>query len=219
MIKATGLCKTYKNKYGVVNAVNGVDLSVKRGDFIAIVGDSGSGKSTLVNLLGLLDRPDSGSYIFNGTDTFRLSEKRLSLLRSRDIGFIFQNYSLVPHMTALENVELGLVFRGIPPSQRRKLAEAALEKVGLASRKHHKPGEMSGGQQQRTAIARAIVGDPILLLADEPTGNLDCVSSAQIISILKELNLGGATVLLITHDANIAAAANRILTVRDGKLL
>ena len=196
-----------------------MDLSVKRGDFIAIVGDSGSGKSTLVNLLGLLDRPDSGSYIFNGTDTFRLSEKRLSLLRSRDIGFIFQNYSLVPCMTALENVELGLVFRGIPPSQRRKLAEAALEKVGLASRKHHKPGEMSGGQQQRTAIARAIVGDPILLLADEPTGNLDCVSSAQIISILKELNLGGATVLLITHDANIAAAANRILTVRDGKLL
>ena len=218
MIAANRLCKSYTLPDSSVIALNRVSLSVPRGGFAAVVGSSGSGKSTLLNVLGLLDRPDSGRYLLSGRDVSRLSDRELSSLRAQLIGFVFQNYNLVPRLSAVENVELGLVFRGISRSKRRRLACDALEAVGLADRLRHLPGEMSGGQQQRVAIARAIAGFPELILADEPTGNLDETSSAQIMEILEEQNRRGVTLLLITHSPEVAARASDIYRMTGGIL-
>jgi putative ABC transport system ATP-binding protein len=219
MINASGLKKTYIGKDGRVDAVDAVDLCIEDSEFVAIVGSSGSGKSTLMNILGLLDRPDSGRYLLNGADVTKYSDRRLSMMRRNTIGFVFQSYNLIPRMNALENVELSQVFRGVPRSQRRKNALRALELVGLSDRIHHIPAEMSGGQQQRVAIARAIVGEPRLILADEPTGNLDSISAAQIMKILKNLNSSGVTVVLITHDREIASNAERVIQIHCGRVI
>jgi putative ABC transport system ATP-binding protein len=219
MINAYGLKKTYIGKDGQIDAVDGVDLTIEEQEFVAIVGSSGSGKSTLMNILGLLDRPDFGKYFLDGAEVTRFSDRKLSIMRRNTIGFVFQSYNLIPRMNALENVELGQIFRGIPRSQRRKNALRALELVGLSDRIHHIPAEMSGGQQQRVAIARAIVGEPRLILADEPTGNLDSISAAQIMKILKSLNSSGVTVALITHDREIASHAQRIIQIHCGRVI
>ncbi len=219
MISARGLQKTYISAGGRIDAVDGVDLDIGDGEFTAIVGSSGSGKSTLMNILGLLDRPDCGRYYLDGREVSRLRDRRLSKLRRNLIGFIFQNYNLVPRMTALENVELGLIFKSVAPASRRKAALAALDLVGLSDRLSHYPSEMSGGQQQRVAIARAIAGSPRLILADEPTGNLDCESAMQVTSILKRLNGTGVTILLITHDREIARTAGRVLQIHGGRII
>ena len=219
MISARGLQKTYINAGGRIDAVAGIDLDIEDGEFTAIVGSSGSGKSTLMNILGLLDRPDSGRYYLDGREVSRLRDRRLSKLRRNLIGFVFQNYNLVPRMTAFENVELGLVFKAVSPAARREAALAALELVGLSDRSTHYPSEMSGGQQQRVAIARAIAGSPRLILADEPTGNLDCEAAMQVTSILKRLNSAGVTILLITHDREIARTAGRVLQIHSGRII
>ena len=186
--------------------------------FVAIIGHSGSGKSTLMNMLGCLDVPTSGSYFLHGKDVSRMSDDELSDVRNREIGFIFQGFNLIANLTALENVELPLIYRGVGKKERRELAEAALEKVGLGQRMSHKPSEMSGGQQQRVAIARAIAQAPPVILADEPTGNLDSGSTKEIMSILKQLHREGRTVILITHDNDIAAQARRVIRIKDGKI-
>ncbi|MBQ4048781.1 MAG: ABC transporter ATP-binding protein [Clostridia bacterium] len=219
MIHARGLRKTYQSAAGRVDAVDAIDLDIAAGEFTAIVGSSGSGKSTLLNILGLLDRADSGKYTLNGHEISRASDRRLTKLRRNLIGFIFQNYNLVPRMTALENVELGLVFRSVAPDARRAAALAALDLVGLSHRIHHYPSEMSGGQQQRVAIARALANSPRLILADEPTGNLDAESAMQVTSILKRLNETGVTIVLITHDAKVAQSAGRTLQIHTGKII
>ena len=185
---------------------------------MTIIGHSGSGKSTLMNMLGCLDVPTSGSYFLHGKDVSRMSDDELSDVRNREIGFIFQGFNLIANLTALENVELPLIYRGVGKKERRELAEAALEKVGLGQRMSHKPSEMSGGQQQRVAIARAIAQAPPVILADEPTGNLDSGSTKEIMSILKQLHREGRTVILITHDNDIAAQARRVIRIKDGKI-
>ena len=185
---------------------------------MAIIGHSGSGKSTLMNMLGCLDVPTSGSYFLHGKDVSRMSDDELSDVRNREIGFIFQGFNLIANLTALENVELPLIYRGVGKKERRELAEAALEKGGLGQRMSHKPSEMSGGQQQRVAIARAIAQAPPVILADEPTGNLDSGSTKEIMSILKQLHREGRTVILITHDNDIAAQARRVIRIKDGKI-
>ena len=219
MICARKLQKTYFGANGRVDAVDRVDLDLSDGEFAAIVGSSGSGKSTLMNLLGLLDRPDGGQYLLDGRDVSRLRERQLAQLRRELIGFVFQGYNLVPRMTAQENVELGLIFKGIPASRRRETARNALELVGLSDRSGHYPAQMSGGQQQRVAIARAIAGSPRLILADEPTGNLDGESTAQVMEIFRRLNDSGVTVLLITHDKEVAQSAERVLQIRHGRIV
>lgn len=219
MIHARGLRKTYQSAAGRVDAVDAIDLDIAKGEFTAIVGSSGSGKSTLLNILGLLDRADGGKYTLNGHEISRASDRRLTKLRRDLIGFIFQNYNLIPRMTALENVELGLLFRAVAPNIRRAAALTALELVGLSHRIHHYPSEMSGGQQQRVAIARAIAASPRLILADEPTGNLDEESALQVTSILKRLNETGVTIVLITHDAKVAKTAGRTLQIHTGKII
>ena len=185
---------------------------------MAIIGHSGSGKSTLMNMLGCLDVPTSGSYFLHGKDVSRMSDDELSDVRNREIGFIFQGFNLIANLTALENVELPLIYRGVGKKERRELAEAALQKVGLGQRMSHKPSEMSGGQQQRVAIARAIAQAPPVILADEPTGNLDSGSTKEIMGILKQLHREGRTVILITHDNDIAAQARRVIRIKDGKI-
>lgn len=219
MIYVDGLKKTFYGADGNIDAVNGVSFTIDRGEFVAIIGASGSGKSTLMNILGLLDRPTAGTYRLFGSDCGKLSGKRISELRGREIGFVFQNYSLIPRLTAYENVELPLVFRSMSSSARRTAAYEALLRVGLSDRLKHYPSQMSGGQQQRAAIARAVAGGPSLILADEPTGNLDSVSSGQIISLLKELNASGVTVILITHDPGVAANAPRVMQIKSGRLI
>ena len=185
---------------------------------MAIIGQSGSGKSTFMNMLGCLDTPTSGTYFLNGTDVSTMTDNELSAVRNREIGFIFQGFNLIANLTAEENVELPLIYRGIDKKTRRQLAREALEMVGLSHRLNHKPSEMSGGQQQRVAIARAIAAKPPVILADEPTGNLDSASSKEILSILKDLHKGGRTVILITHDDGIAARAKRVVRIMDGKI-
>ena len=185
---------------------------------MAIIGQSGSGKSTFMNMLGCLDTPTSGTYFLNGTDVSTMTDNELSAVRNREIGFIFQGFNLIANLTAEENVELPLIYRGIDKKTRRQLAREALEMVGLSHRMNHKPSEMSGGQQQRVAIARAIAAKPPVILADEPTGNLDSASSKEILSILKDLHKGGRTVILITHDDGIAARAKRVVRIMDGKI-
>ena len=218
LIQVEDMCKIYNPGVNEVRALDHVSLTVNTGEFLAIIGQSGSGKSTLMNMLGCLDIPTSGKYILNGKDVSHLSDDELSDIRNQEIGFIFQGFNLIPSFTATENVELPLLYRGVDKKERHELAKVALEKVGLGERMKHKPSEMSGGQQQRVAIARAIAQAPPVILADEPTGNLDSASSQEIIRILKELHKEGRTVILITHDNEIAAQARRVIRIKDGRI-
>ncbi|MCC6551575.1 MAG: ABC transporter ATP-binding protein [Polyangiaceae bacterium] len=202
-----------------VHALRGVSVSIEAGSFTAIMGSSGSGKSTLMNILGCLDRPTSGRYLLDGRDVSALGVNELAEVRNRSLGFVFQNFSLLPRTSALENVELPLVYAGASSRERRRAALAALERVGLAARADHKPNQLSGGQQQRVAIARALVNKPRILLADEPTGALDSKTSVEIMALLQELGRSGITVVLVTHEADIAAYASRLLVVKDGQIL
>ena len=219
LIRVLDMCKIYNPGENEVRALDHVSLEINRGEFVAIIGHSGSGKSTLMNMLGCLDVPTSGTYILNGQDVSGLTDNELSDIRNREIGFIFQGFNLIAGLTAIENVELPLIYRGIGRKERLRLSRIALEKVGLKARMDHKPSEMSGGQQQRVAIARAIAQAPPVILADEPTGNLDSGSTKEIMEILKELHAEGRTVILITHDNEIAARARRIIRIMDGKIV
>lgn len=218
LIQVEELYKIYNPGENAVHALDGVSLSVNEGEFVAIIGQSGSGKSTLMNMLGCLDVPTKGKYILNGRDVSGLTDNELSEVRNNYIGFIFQGFNLIQNLTAIENVELPLIYRKIDKATRRRLAEEALKKVGLEHRMRHKPAEMSGGQQQRVAIARAIAAAPPLILADEPTGNLDSKSTKDIMKILNELNEQGNTIVLITHNDGIAANAKRVVRIMDGKI-
>ena len=202
-----------------VRALDGVSLEVERGEFVAVVGQSGSGKSTMMNVLGCLDIPTRGDYFLDGVDVRELSDKELSRIRNKQIGFIFQQYNLIQNLTVLENVELPLIYQGIDPIDRRELAMEALGRVGLADRAQHKPTQMSGGQQQRVAIARAIATKPPIIMADEPTGALDSHTGQEVLKFLQELNKEGSTVILITHDNGIAATARRVVRIADGKII
>ncbi len=213
------LTRTYRTGRLEVHALRGVDVTVKQGEFVAIVGPSGSGKTTLMNLIGCLDRPTSGGYRLAGRSVAGLGDDDLALVRSRTIGFIFQSFNLLPRTSALENVATPLLYQAVPRRERMARAKAALERLGLGDRLDHEPSELSGGQQQRVAIARAIVTNPALLLADEPTGNLDSTSGADVMAVLRELNGAGATIVLITHDLNIAANATRQIHVSDGRIV
>ena len=202
-----------------VRALDGVSLDIERGEFVAVVGQSGSGKSTMMNVLGCLDIPTRGTYHLDGVDVLELSDKQLSRIRNKQIGFIFQQYNLIQNLTVLENVELPLIYQGIDPIDRRELAMQALARVGLADRAQHKPTQMSGGQQQRVAIARAISTRPPIIMADEPTGALDSRTGHEVLGFLQQLNKEGSTVILITHDNGIAATARRIVRIADGKII
>ena len=219
LIEIRDMCKIYNPGENEVRALDHVNLKINRNEFVAIIGQSGSGKSTLMNMLGCLDVPTSGTYILNGQDVSHLSDDELSDIRNKEIGFIFQGFNLIPGLTALENVELPLIYRGVGKKERLRLSEIALEKVGLRNRMDHKPSEMSGGQQQRVAIARAIAQAPPVILADEPTGNLDSGSTQEIMEILKGLHKEKRTVILITHDNEIASRAKRIIRIMDGKIV
>lgn len=218
LIELINISRIYKTKYSTVKALDNISLKVEKGDFLAIAGQSGSGKSTLMNILGCLDLATSGKYFLDGIDVFSMSENQLSGVRNNEIGFIFQSFNLIPHLTAVENVELPLIYRKINRKSRREIAEKALDKVGLSLRENHKPCELSGGQQQRVAIARAIALSPPIILADEPTGNLDNSSSKEIISMLNNLNYNGTTIILITHDNTIANSCKKKIVISDGKI-
>lgn len=219
IIRLEHINKIYHPGENEIQALSDVSLTVHKGEFVAIVGQSGSGKSTLMNLLGCLDTPTDGAYILEGSDVSTLSDHQLSAIRNRQIGFIFQGFNLIPSLTALENVELPLIYRGVGREERRRAARESLERVGLSNRMRHRPAEMSGGQQQRVAIARAIAAHPPILLADEPTGNLDSASGADVMDILRSLNRDGHTVILITHDSGIAAAIDRVVHIQDGQII
>jgi putative ABC transport system ATP-binding protein len=219
LILAKDLARHYVVGGEVVRALDGVSFEIGRGEWVAIVGQSGSGKSTLMNLVGCLDTPTSGAYRLNGADVAGLSDDALADLRNREIGFVFQTFQLLPRASALANVELPLVYRGMPRRERRRQAEAALEAVGLANRMHHRPNELSGGQRQRVAIARALVGEPSLLLADEPTGNLDSATGEEIIRLFDDLNRRGHTIVLVTHEPRLAARCPRAIRLSDGRVV
>ena len=218
LIKVEDLCKIYNPGENEVRALDHVSLEIKKGELVAIIGQSGSGKSTFMNMLGCLDVPTSGKYYLNGTDVSEMSDNELSEVRNREIGFIFQGFNLIANLNAIENVELPLIYRGIDRKTRHQLAIDSLKMVGLEKRMDHKPSEMSVGQQQRVAIARAIAAQPPVILADEPTGNLDSASSREILGILKKMHKTGRTVILITHDNGIAAQARRVVRIMDGKI-
>lgn len=219
LIDVRDACKIYRQGGEEIRALDHVSFWVDEGEFVAIIGQSGSGKSTLMNLLGCLDAPTSGFYFLDGQDVSQLGEAELSRIRNREIGFVFQGFNLIPSLDAAENVELPLLYRGIPRAERRQLSRRALQSVGLENRLHHLPSQMSGGQQQRVAVARAIAASPPVLLADEPTGNLDSRSGAEVMGILRRLNGQGKTVVLITHDPGIAGQAGRTVTIQDGRIV
>jgi putative ABC transport system ATP-binding protein len=214
-----GVDKVYGSGEMAVKALDGVNLTVNRGDYLAVMGASGSGKSTAMNILGCLDRPSSGSYRLNNTPVEDLSDDQLADLRNRDLGFVFQQFHLLPQLSALDNVILPMVYAGVPAAERRQRAQAALERVGLGQRLINKPNQLSGGQQQRVAIARAIINQPALLLADEPTGALDSQTTAEVLDIFDALHRGGMTVVMVTHEDDVAARAEKIVHFRDGRIL
>ena len=219
MIVMQGIRKEYRMGDNVVAALDGVDIHIKPGEFVSIIGPSGSGKSTLMNIIGCLDTADEGLYRFDGLDIADYSENELATIRGKKIGFVFQQFNLLPKLTAQENVELPLIYQGMSAGKRRKRSREALERVSLADRRHHKPTELSGGQQQRVAIARALAGNPSLILADEPTGNLDSKTGADVMNLFHELHKAGNTIVLITHDAKIAAQTPRAIHIHDGKVI
>jgi putative ABC transport system ATP-binding protein len=211
--------KTYGTGDASVHALDGVTVRIERGDYVAIMGASGSGKSTLMNIIGCLDEPTSGSYRLDGVPVRALDDRQLAKIRNRKIGFIFQSFNLLSRTTAAKNVELPLAYAGAPPAQRREAAVAALERVGLSDRMHHLPNQLSGGQQQRVAVARALVTDPVLVLADEPTGALDSTSTADLLHLFDALAVSGRTLVVITHESDVAAHAKRVIRMRDGRIL
>jgi len=218
LVDVQDICKVYNPGENEVRALDHVSVQIQEKEFVAIIGQSGSGKSTLMNMLGCLDVPTSGTYMLHGKDVSNMTDDELSDIRNQEIGFIFQGFNLIQNLTALENVELPLIYRGVSKKERVELSKEALKKVGLENRMDHKPSEMSGGQQQRVAIARAIAQAPPIILADEPTGNLDSGSSKEIMGILKELHEEGRTVIIITHDNEIAAQAKRVIKIMDGRI-
>ncbi len=219
LIEIRDMYKIYNPGENEVRAIDGINLTIEHGEFVAIIGQSGSGKSTLMNMLGLLDVPTSGKYLLNGQDVDGLQDDDLSEIRNKEIGFIFQGFNLITSLTAVENVELPLVYRGMKKEERNKLAIDALNRVGLSHRLDHLPKQMSGGQQQRVAIARAVAAKPPIILADEPTGNLDSHSGVEVMKILHELHEEGRTVILITHDNEIANEAQRVIRIQDGQIV
>jgi len=219
MIVMQGIRKEYRMGDNVVAALDGVDIHIKPHEFVSIIGPSGSGKSTLMNIIGCLDTADAGEYRFDGLDITDYSENELATIRGKKIGFVFQQFNLLPKLTAQENVELPLIYQGMSAHKRHKRSREVLDRVGLLDRMHHKPTELSGGQQQRVAIARALAGDPSLILADEPTGNLDSKTGADVMRLFHELHEAGNTIVLITHDAKIAAQTPRAIHIHDGKVL
>jgi len=218
VIEIEGIWKTYHPGDFAVHALRGVDFSVDDGSFVAVMGPSGSAKSTLMHILGCLDTPTSGTYHLGGQDVSTMTEQELARVRNRRIGFVFQGYNLLPRLSAWRNVALPLVYMGVSPNERRRRALDAIARVGLADRADHRPNELSGGQQQRVAIARAFVSNPSVILADEPTGNLDSIAATEILDFLRELNRGGRTLVLITHDREVASAAPRLVQIRDGQI-
>ena len=219
LVRVVDLCKVYTPGENEVRALDHVNLEIHKGEFVAIIGQSGSGKSTFMNMLGCLDVPTSGKYYLNGTDVSTMKDNDLSVVRNKEIGFIFQGFNLIANLTAIENVELPLIYRGIDRKTRRKLAVESLKKVGLEKRMDHKPNEMSGGQQQRVAIARALVNDPVLILADEATGNLDTRTSFSILTLFQQLHSMGRTIIFVTHNPELSDYSSRNIVLRDGKII
>jgi putative ABC transport system ATP-binding protein len=218
LIETRDLWKTYVMGEEEIHALRGVSIQIERGEYVAIMGPSGSGKSTLMNLIGCLDTPSKGSYLLNGKQVSEMNDNELARIRNQEIGFVFQTFNLLPRASALQNVELPLVYAGMPSRDRQAQAKSALDRVELTSRMTHKPNELSGGQRQRVAIARALVNNPSILLADEPTGNLDSKTGAEIMALFAKLHEGGNTIVLVTHEADIAAFAHRTISVRDGQV-
>ena len=218
LIETRDLWKTYQMGDEEIHALRGVSISIERGEYVAIMGPSGSGKSTLMNLIGCLDTPSKGTYLLNGKEVSQMNDNELARIRNEEIGFVFQTFNLLPRATALHNVELPLVYAGISKKARLEQAKAAIDKVELTHRMNHKPNELSGGQRQRVAIARALVNNPSILLADEPTGNLDSKTGVEIMGLFARLHQGGNTIIVVTHEADIAAYAHRVIAIRDGQV-
>ena len=219
MIRLEGVSKQYRMGDQVVHALQGIDLHIRANEMVAFIGASGSGKSTMMNIVGCLDRPSSGEYWLNGRAVATMSGDELASVRNREIGFIFQSFHLLPRASALDNVAQPLIYRGVPLRERLARAEQALQRVGLGERMHHRPNELSGGQRQRVAIARALVGKPAILLADEPTGNLDSATSQEILALIRELHADGQTVVMVTHEPEIADQCRRVVRLRDGRIV
>ena len=218
MIETRNLWKTYVMGDEQIHALRGVSIEIERGEYVAIMGPSGSGKSTLMNLIGCLDTPSQGTYLLNGKEVSQMNDNELARIRNEEIGFVFQTFNLLPRATALHNVELPLVYAGVPAKERQERAKTALDKVELSTRMLHRPNELSGGQRQRVAIARALVNNPSILLADEPTGNLDSKTGAEIMALFARLHDAGNTIVLVTHEADVAAFAKRTISIRDGQV-